>query len=38
LPKTGNGIAIVGRYDVPSVDAYGVFPTVISYDAGISEY
>ncbi|MCE2853738.1 MAG: M24 family metallopeptidase [Roseiflexaceae bacterium] len=35
--KNGQRIAIVGRYDVPSVDAYGVFPTVISYDAGISE-
>lgn len=35
--KTGQRIAIVGRYDVPGVEAYGVFPTVISYDAGIKD-
>lgn len=35
--KDGRRIAIVGRYDVPGVEAYGVFPTVISYDAGIKD-
>lgn len=35
--KNGQRIAIVGRYDVPGVESYGVFPTIISYDAGIKE-
>lgn len=35
--KDGQRIAIVGRYDVPGVESYGVFPTIISYDAGIKE-
>jgi hypothetical protein len=33
--KNGQRIAIVGHYDVPGVESYGVFPTIISYDAGI---
>jgi len=35
--KDGQRIAIVGRYDVPGVESYGVFPTIISYDAGIKD-
>jgi hypothetical protein len=37
--KDGQRIAIVGRYDVPGVESYGVFPTIISYTCCVySEY
>jgi Xaa-Pro aminopeptidase len=35
--KNGTRVAIVGRYDVPGVESYGVFPRIVSYDAGIRE-
>lgn len=35
--RDGRRIAIVGRYDVPGVESYGVCTEVISYDAGIRE-
>lgn len=35
--KNGDRVAIVGRYDVPGVESYGVFPRIVSYDAGIRE-
>ncbi|GAB4213994.1 MAG: Xaa-Pro peptidase family protein [Roseiflexaceae bacterium] len=33
----GARIAIVGRYDAPTIAALGVFPEVVSYDAGIQQ-
>ena len=35
--KDGSRVAIVGRYDVPGVESYGVFPRIVSYDAGIRD-
>jgi len=35
--RNGQRVAIVGRYDAPGVEAYGVFPRIVSYDAGIRE-
>ena len=37
VARNDTRIAIVGRFDTPSVEASGLFSTVLGYDAGIGE-
>jgi Xaa-Pro aminopeptidase len=35
ITRSGERVAIVGRFDAPAVQAAGIYPTVVSYDEGL---